>query len=640
MKTDRAYSLMTFEKAVDEDQRVIKGIASTPTPDRSNDIVDPEGAMFKLPIPLLSQHDHSKPIGEVTEAKVTKRGIEITAKIAKGIGYVDEAWAQIKQGLIKGLSIGFRGTEYEEFKNANGYGLHFKKWEWYELSAVTVPANAEASISMVKSLATPGNNGSTRKTPARDLGKTVSINSPQKATEMKTLADQIKGFEARKTELANTVKSILDKAADESRTLDATEAEAHDTALDEIKQVELHIGRLKSAEAMQISTATPVAGDTQKAAIQSRAGIITVKDNLAPGQRFARYAKCLAASKGNLMQAQAIAQSQYPDDVAIHNTIKAAVAAGTTTDPTWAGPLVEYQTFLGDFREYLRPMTILGKFGQGGIPALRAIPFNVKIHGANAGGSAGWVGEGKAKPVTSFGFDTVNHGWAKIAAISVLTEELLRLSTPAADLLVRDLLTGALVEHQDLSFVDPTKAAVSGVSPASITNGVTAVAASGVDADAVRTDVKALMQKFIDAKVAPTTGVWMMNPSMALALSMMYDALGRAEFPGITMLGGTFMGFPVIVSEQIAATDISMVVASELYLSEDSILLDASREASILMDTAPNMNSGTPTAAQMVSMFQTNSVALRVEKYVNWSKRRAASVQRISGANYGGTAEE
>jgi HK97 family phage major capsid protein len=223
------------------------------------------------------------------------------------------------------------------------------------------------------------------------------------------------------------------------------------------------------------------------------------------------------------------------------------------------------------------------------------------------------------------------------AAISVLTEELLRLSTPAADLLVRDLLTGALVEHQDLSFVDPTKAAVSGVSPASITNGVTAVAASGVDAEAVRTDVKALMQKFIDAKVAPTTGVWMMNPSMALALSMMYDALGRAEFPGITMLGGTFMGFPVIVSEQIAATDISMVVASELYLSEDSILLDASREASILMDTAPNMNSGTPTAAQMVSMFQTNQQAIRAERYVHWKKRRTQAVAYVSGVNWGNT---
>jgi HK97 family phage major capsid protein len=346
----------------------------------------------------------------------------------------------------------------------------------------------------------------------------------------------------------------------------------------------------------------------------------------------------LAAAKGNLMQADAIAKSQYPDAHRVHNVIKAAVAAGTTTDPTWAGPLVEYQTFAGDFREFLRPMTILGKFGQGGIPALRSIPFNVKIHGASSGGAAGWVGAGQAKPVTSFGFETINHGWAKIASISVLTEELLRLSNPSADLLVRDLLAGALVERQDADFVDPAKAAVAGVSPASITNGVTAVAASGVDAEAVRADVKALMQKFIDAKVAPTTGVWLMNPSMALALSMMYDALGRAEFVGINMLGGTFQGFPVIVSEQIAATDISMVVASELYLSEDAIMLDASREASILMDMAPAMNSTTPTGAQMVSMFQANSVALRIEKFVNWSKRRASAVQRISGANYGGSA--
>jgi hypothetical protein len=29
---------------------------------------------------------------------------------------------------------------------------------------------------------------------------------------------------------------------------------------------------------------------------------------------------------------------------------------------------------------------------------------------------------------------------------------------------------------------------------------------------------------------------------------------------------------------------------------------------------------------------------LRIEKFVNWSKRRASAVQRISGANYGGSA--
>lgn len=104
---DRMYSTISI-KAVDEDARVITGIASTPTPDRADDVVVPEGASFKLPIPLLYQHDHSQPIGQVVKAKVTKAGIEIEATIAKGFSDVDAAWAKIKGGLVRGLSIGFR----------------------------------------------------------------------------------------------------------------------------------------------------------------------------------------------------------------------------------------------------------------------------------------------------------------------------------------------------------------------------------------------------------------------------------------------------------------------------------------------------------------------------------------------------
>jgi hypothetical protein len=51
-----AYSTIAI-KAMDDDERVIRGIASTPTPDRMDDIVDPKGAEFKLPIPLLRGHD-------------------------------------------------------------------------------------------------------------------------------------------------------------------------------------------------------------------------------------------------------------------------------------------------------------------------------------------------------------------------------------------------------------------------------------------------------------------------------------------------------------------------------------------------------------------------------------------------------
>ena len=39
MKLDRACTIMTV-KAVDEDKRIITGIASTPSPDRDGDIMD------------------------------------------------------------------------------------------------------------------------------------------------------------------------------------------------------------------------------------------------------------------------------------------------------------------------------------------------------------------------------------------------------------------------------------------------------------------------------------------------------------------------------------------------------------------------------------------------------------------------
>lgn len=146
--THRAYSLLEIKEMDDED-RVITGIASTPTADRMGDVVKPEGAKFTLPIPLLWQHRADQPIGTVTEAKVTKRGIEIVATIAKGVSEeIDRAWGLIRSGLVRGLSIGFRGLDTEQIPNS--WGVVFNSWEWLELSAVTIPANSEATITAVK----------------------------------------------------------------------------------------------------------------------------------------------------------------------------------------------------------------------------------------------------------------------------------------------------------------------------------------------------------------------------------------------------------------------------------------------------------------------------------------------------------
>ena len=148
MTMTRAYSLLEI-KELDEDSRRITGIASTPKTDRAGDIVMPEGAKFTLPIPFLYQHDSRQPIGHVIEAKVTKKGIEIVAEIAQGVHEdIEKAWKYIKAGLVRGLSIGFRGIDMEPIPHS--WGMIFETWEWLELSAVTIPANADATIQSVK----------------------------------------------------------------------------------------------------------------------------------------------------------------------------------------------------------------------------------------------------------------------------------------------------------------------------------------------------------------------------------------------------------------------------------------------------------------------------------------------------------
>lgn len=153
--------MLTNKNFVDaEDKFVIKGIASTPTPDRMGDIVDPMGAKFQTPMPLLWQHEHGKPIGQVTFAKPTKKGIPFEAEIPKikeaGTlkDRIDEAIQSIAYGLVAAVSIGFRPVK-DMYEFMDDGGIKFLEWEWYELSAVTIPANSEAVINAVKSADAP-----------------------------------------------------------------------------------------------------------------------------------------------------------------------------------------------------------------------------------------------------------------------------------------------------------------------------------------------------------------------------------------------------------------------------------------------------------------------------------------------------
>lgn len=154
MTLNRAYSLLHV-KRVDDDARTIEGVATTPTPDRLGDIVEPLGVEFTNPLPLLWQHRSSEPVGQATFAKPTKDGIAFKARIESldepGAlkDRLDEAWQSVKIGLVRAVSIGFRSIERSYMDDG---GIRFLRSEVLELSLVTIPANAEATITSVKAL--------------------------------------------------------------------------------------------------------------------------------------------------------------------------------------------------------------------------------------------------------------------------------------------------------------------------------------------------------------------------------------------------------------------------------------------------------------------------------------------------------
>jgi HK97 family phage major capsid protein/HK97 family phage prohead protease len=639
----RAYSLLDI-KSVDDDARVLEGIASTPEPDRVGDILEPKGAQFRLPLPLLWQHRHDQPIGQVLSAQVTDAGIRIKAQIAKDVlPRIDEAWALIRSGLVRGLSVGFRAVEPPEPIDGT-YGVRFKAWEWLELSAVTVPANSQASISLIRSLDTPAAAGLAALTPAVVGLPVVRLHkgSPDMA---KTYTEQIKDFENKRAANVARMDEIQRKALEEGRTKDDAEKEEFQRLDDECKSVDAELVDLRLMEdRMKAAAQAVVAANPLQAAQMRQSHVISVAEpKREPGVGLARAAIAQIIQLKTGYPALELAKQRWPADTAVHALLqhKAAVAAGTTTHALWAGPLVDPTNLTSEFLEFLRPQTIIGKFGRNGVPALRSVPFNIRVTGRSTGGTGYWVGQGAAKPLTAWEFNAQTLAFTKVAAIAVITQELARFSAPSAEMLVRDGLRDVCVERIDIDFVDPGNAGVANVQPASITNGVTALSSAGTTADNVRTDIISLVAAFITANVDPSGLVIIMPNTLALALSILVNSLGQPEFPGMTMNGGVLSGIPVITSQHAANASgagnlVIAVNTRDVFLADDNeVTIDASTEASLEMDNAPTQSSATPTETTVVSMFQTNSIALRAERFINWAKMRTSAVVYMDDVNWG-----
>lgn len=450
----------------------------------------------------------------------------------------------------------------------------------------------------------------------------------------KTYGEHIADLEATRGEKSARMKEIHQKAVDEGRTMDSAEVQEFDDLENEIKALDADLARtrkLKAIEDADAATARPVDEKARERQTQpARPGVAAVPKgtngaNLPKGTRFTRLAMALAAGRGSIGDAIRHAKSHWDSSTPDVAQFIERAAAGTTTHSSWASPLVDETNLVGEFIELLRPETLLGK-----LSGFRTVPFNVAIPSQTGGSTVGWVGEGAVKQVSELAFDTVTLGHNKVAGIVVITEELARFSSPDAEATVRRDLIEQTAQFLDDSFINPAHAASPGVRPASVTNAVTPVPASGTDGEAFLCDLAALQEEFLNANLSVGGTYLIMSSVQAARLALFRNALGQYEFPNITASGGTIAGIPVVTSENVptdsSGSIIALVKPSEILLADDgSVTLDASREATLDM-----MGGGSPN----FSLWQRNCVGIRAERYITWKPRRAAAVAYISGAAY------
>ena len=326
------------------------------------------------------------------------------------------------------------------------------------------------------------------------------------------------------------------------------------------------------------------------------------------GQAIIRYARALGLGRGVALEAAEIAGDLWGATSGPSRWLKAAAAAGSTPPSgAWGDQLLDYQSAAQEFFGLVREKSIPGRMA-----GLRRIPELVRLITQVGNASAAWVEQGKAKPLSMMSFAADTLGPLKIAAVVVVTLDLLKVSNPAAESWLKSALVDSLVGLLNSSFVDPANAGTSDVEPASISFGAPTVAATGDWA----ADLAALLAVFTgDIESA----VFLLNGNLAAAMA-------GPDQPGLSVRGGTLSGVPAVVDKAVPAGLVVLADAAQIGMSEGALRVDASQQGSLEMSDLP---AGSGTASY--SLWQTNSVAYRVEQSANWKVAKPGAVVTLTG---------
>jgi hypothetical protein len=221
----------------------------------------------------------------------------------------------------------------------------------------------------------------------------------------------------------------------------------------------------------------------------------------------------------------------------------------------------------------------------------RRTPMRTRIS-ASASNATGWIaGESKPRPLSSLTLHSAELKPVTAAAVLVLTRELARSANPGATALIERELRNAVGAVVDEKFFDLL-----------IDTSTVSIPSSGNTTDDVRVDLRALLNA-----VNTTEG-----DLFFCAASDVAKSLSAMEWPygNVGPQGGELMQCPLIVSPAIPAGTLRLVNASAIAADAGLLTLRGLTAGDVEMSNTPGQDAGSGAGAQMVSLFQTDSVGL------------------------------
>ncbi|UNC12865.1 phage major capsid protein [Acidiphilium multivorum] len=549
--------------------------------------------------PLLWNHRQGDVRGVVESASIgpDKRGHARVRFARTPAG--DEAMELVRDGIVKGVSVGYRILDMAEEQKDGQRQYRVTRWLPQEISLAPVAADhtvgigrveldAEHDVSLIlidphahpappaiRSTTMPNDNPATSAGPATDPAAIEAARSAAATDATRAERERIatiSGWGAR-----FGLPDLARKMVVEGVGMEAAQRQF----LDNIE------GR-----ATPVAASGPDAGhiDASRNELRQYSIIRAIRASLSKDWSKAGFeAECSRqiAERTNRDTEGFFIPTNLPVDPSIAATARAASATAyaATAGATGGSNLVATNLLAGSFIEVLRNKA---RVMQLGARHLTGLVGNVDIPRQDSASTAYWVGEGADITESEGVFDKISLTPRTIGTLSQITRQMMMQSTPDIEMLVREDLTAVMALGVDLAAISGTGA---NGQPTGILNqaGVGSVAL-GTNGGAPTFDALIQLETQLAQANAPEDNLaYLTNAHVVGELKLLKDTTGRYLWTQYTANGmpragapGEINGYPVARSNQIPSnltkgtgTNLSAILFgnwSELIIGEWGVL--------------------------------------------------------------------